>query len=282
MLRQIAETGKLITRQDRESLDEETEEAEPTSPSDDRGIWLPADAVPPLLDADGQSMLVEETWVRKLYNKFHLKEHPPPSSPTGLPPAWGWAEARGNAMASSTTMVEVEGMGEGKQEMEQDQVVMVAEQEDVDVPEEELHEEHVMIDIDGPSGSPLAGTPSRAMPPPPPAHNVLRVSRWQRMVSWVSDIIWGGRSLVAGRATESDVLQRRSKDSTAATDAWAWLKAHDELMLEMARGEVFFGFKEASIAFPPSFRWKPGTFAGAFDRVSEWLRIEPSRGSTYP
>lgn len=47
-------------------------------------------------------------------------------------------------------------------------------------------------------------------------------------------------------------------------DTWAWVAEHDELGQAMKKGSVFFGFLEAPITFPPSFKWKQGRDAGNF------------------
>lgn len=39
-----------------------------------------------------------------------------------------------------------------------------------------------------------------------------------------------------------------------ARDAWAWIMQHDELTQAMKEGGALFGFVEAPITFPPSFR----------------------------
>lgn len=48
------------------------------------------------------------------------------------------------------------------------------------------------------------------------------------------------------------------------THSWAWVAEHDELSLAMKNGWVLYGFVEAPINFPPSFKWKPNASAGNF------------------
>ena len=51
-------------------------------------------------------------------------------------------------------------------------------------------------------------------------------------------------------------------------NAWEWVKSNDELSAQMEEGEVFSGFREGAITFPPSFRWKPFARAGDYCQVS--------------
>lgn len=52
------------------------------------------------------------------------------------------------------------------------------------------------------------------------------------------------------------------EDST--TGIWGWVKKHDELTSAMESGAVLYGFVEAPITFPPSFKWKKDCHAGDF------------------
>jgi len=54
---------------------------------------------------------------------------------------------------------------------------------------------------------------------------------------------------------------------------WGWVRNHDQLMGEMSKGNIFCGFREGEIRFPPSFRWVRGAHGGDYDRVSTWCII---------
>ncbi|TYZ68972.1 hypothetical protein PybrP1_012930 [[Pythium] brassicae (nom. inval.)] len=56
----------------------------------------------------------------------------------------------------------------------------------------------------------------------------------------------------------SGSADEREASRGAGKLVWADLLAHDELTNWMASGQVFFGFREAQIAFPPSYRRKRG------------------------
>lgn len=76
-------------------------------------------------------------------------------------------------------------------------------------------------------------------------------------------------ALAMGRA-ESDVvatLQRAPPSMTG--DTWAWVEEHDELIQAMREGAALFGFVEAPITFPPSFRWNENKSAGNFTGLPE-------------
>lgn len=57
---------------------------------------------------------------------------------------------------------------------------------------------------------------------------------------------------------------------------WAWVRKYDELSRAMKEREVFSGFSEGPITFPPSFRWRRGANAGDFDQVSGDISVVPS------
>lgn len=61
------------------------------------------------------------------------------------------------------------------------------------------------------------------------------------------------------------------QDVTGQGEPWEWVGCFDELLSEMRKGEVFAGFKEGLLAFPPSFRWKPRATAGDYDQVIGWM-----------
>ena len=44
--------------------------------------------------------------------------------------------------------------------------------------------------------------------------------------------------------------------SSFSSNPWGWVARLDELSLSMQNCSVFWGFQEASIAFPPSYRWR--------------------------
>jgi hypothetical protein len=48
---------------------------------------------------------------------------------------------------------------------------------------------------------------------------------------------------------------------------WDWVKDHDELIHMMKQGSVFYGFVEAPITFPSSFKWNPYGCAGDFTDI---------------
>jgi len=48
---------------------------------------------------------------------------------------------------------------------------------------------------------------------------------------------------------------------------WSWVNSHDELITVMDNGQVFYGFQEGQIEFPPSFRWRRSCYGGDYDRV---------------
>lgn len=56
---------------------------------------------------------------------------------------------------------------------------------------------------------------------------------------------------------------------TCAGDNWGWVSTHDELARAMKDGSVLFGFIEAPIKFPPSFKWKEGCHAGDFTDMAK-------------
>lgn len=49
-----------------------------------------------------------------------------------------------------------------------------------------------------------------------------------------------------------------------ASDIWGWVRKYDELTSAMKSGAVLYGFIEAPITFPPSFKWKKGCHAADF------------------
>jgi len=53
---------------------------------------------------------------------------------------------------------------------------------------------------------------------------------------------------------------------TSTSSLWDWVAEYDELMLEMRAGQVFAGFVEGPLAFPPPFRWRRGGNAGSFTK----------------
>lgn len=59
-------------------------------------------------------------------------------------------------------------------------------------------------------------------------------------------------------------LDAFGQSSFCTEDNWAWVSTHDELARAMKDGSVLFGFVEAPIKFPPSFKWKEGGHAGDF------------------
>jgi len=48
---------------------------------------------------------------------------------------------------------------------------------------------------------------------------------------------------------------------------WCWVRKYDELTQAMRGKEVFTGFEEGHIMFPPSFRWRAKSSGGDFDKV---------------
>jgi len=101
------------------------------------------------------------------------------------------------------------------------------------------------------------------------AVSILR-SASERDLSWPKRIIDGMKRLFMGSKLEaeiSDIAGDKTQQDVVETKAWAWVRRHDELRKEMAKGHVFYGFKEGPLAFPPSFRLIPGKYGGDFDRV---------------
>jgi hypothetical protein len=75
--------------------------------------------------------------------------------------------------------------------------------------------------------------------------------------------------------TSSDAFSSFSSSSDAflvyspkapAGSLWDWVAEYDELMLEMRAGQVFAGFAEGPLTFPPPFRWRRGGNAGNFTK----------------
>ncbi len=64
-------------------------------------------------------------------------------------------------------------------------------------------------------------------------------------------------------SSSSDAYLMYSSQPTAAS-VWNWVPEHDELKLEMRAGQVFAGFLEGPLAFPPPFRWRRGGNGGNF------------------
>jgi len=61
---------------------------------------------------------------------------------------------------------------------------------------------------------------------------------------------------------------------------WRWVRAYDQLTREMRKGEVFLGFSEGVISFPPSYRWNKSMLAGDFNKVRDAER-ERERGNSF-
>lgn len=49
--------------------------------------------------------------------------------------------------------------------------------------------------------------------------------------------------------------------------AWSWLQECEELIVAMRETQVFYGFQEQTIRFPPSFKWKAHADAHSFTDV---------------
>lgn len=59
-------------------------------------------------------------------------------------------------------------------------------------------------------------------------------------------------------------MQVETSRTCTRINPWAWVAEHDELSLAMKQGWVLYGFVEAPITFPPSFKWKTNASAGNF------------------
>lgn len=69
--------------------------------------------------------------------------------------------------------------------------------------------------------------------------------------------------LEKGSSFDPSIL-RRADLNAEEKNIWGWVADHDELSLAMKDGAVLFGFVEAPINFPPSFKWKEKGSAGNF------------------
>jgi len=72
---------------------------------------------------------------------------------------------------------------------------------------------------------------------------------------------------------ESNVGSKRQETlaQNGANNRWGWVVHYDELINEMALGEIFLGFKEGPLSFPPTYRWRPKTYGGGFDQVCMFM-----------
>lgn len=59
-------------------------------------------------------------------------------------------------------------------------------------------------------------------------------------------------------------LRRVDTDWEEQNNFWGWVVEHDELTQAMQNGDVLFGFVEAPITFPPTFKWKEEGSGGNF------------------
>jgi hypothetical protein len=68
-------------------------------------------------------------------------------------------------------------------------------------------------------------------------------------------------------STSSDaylVYAGHSHGAASSASLWDWIAEYDELTIEMRAGQIFAGFAEGQLTFPPSFRWRCGGDAGDF------------------
>ena len=63
-------------------------------------------------------------------------------------------------------------------------------------------------------------------------------------------------------------FKRNCLSHTGGAEEWNTLLELDELKTHMKAGQLLHGFREGSIRFPPSFRWRRKAFAGSFDNMS--------------
>lgn len=66
-----------------------------------------------------------------------------------------------------------------------------------------------------------------------------------------------------------EVVSTLERPQRPVDETWAWVERHDELINAMKEGGALFGFVEAPITFPPSFRWNAKTSAGNFTTLAE-------------
>ncbi|TFJ85346.1 hypothetical protein NSK_003392 [Nannochloropsis salina CCMP1776] len=71
-----------------------------------------------------------------------------------------------------------------------------------------------------------------------------------------------------GREGRSKGGRKGGRKERQLMDAWSWIGKCDELSRAMETGDLLFGFHEAPIRFPPSFRWVSGASAGDFTQLS--------------
>jgi len=261
VLTRVAESGIAVMRRSASLLSLGQDDGmieldcEPDSPSDGEGIWSP-----------GEGDAISQDWLRGQYYKFHIKRgHNGPGLLARMGfPSWGWLDTTGGMIVPTGKGME---SGFGKECKEDSGVAEVEEEgedgalsdddsshdddDDQEKREEKRSEgEHVVIDMEASDSQ--------------PASSATRI-QWRRMVERFNRLIDGSGSRQIGSSEECRREYSLFRDSPSI---WAWMRTYDELTSEMASGNVFFGFKEGPITFPPSFRWRPRTIGGAFDRVS--------------
>ena len=77
-------------------------------------------------------------------------------------------------------------------------------------------------------------------------------------------------------------LGDRNRSQNLRVEAWKWVKQKDVMSQRMAKGLLFYGWQEAEITFPPSFKWRVGASAGDYtDRgVLQTAYVTRRRGET--
>lgn len=102
--------------------------------------------------------------------------------------------------------------------------------------------------------------------------------RWSGLINWWSRS-WSieGHGSGSGCSSSGGIYSSTEEEEeedgetvqkqSSRAGAWSWVGGVDELMREMGKGEVFGGFQEGPVAFPPSFRWKAQARAQDFDQV---------------
>lgn len=71
-----------------------------------------------------------------------------------------------------------------------------------------------------------------------------------------------------GQSSTGSYFVKEEAMNSDQPQPWMWVRSMDQLTKEMNRGEVFAGFSEGPISFPPSYRWHRGAVAGDFNKVS--------------
>ena len=263
-LHHIADSGKSTIKatQSHCTLDFE---GEPSSQSDDlsrRGIWQTPFPSSLVLSRRGES--ADSFWLSEHYEKFHHIGHHEYRlpSPQG-PPSWSRI-GRTTAGVKLTEVPVIDEAEEGdhhEEEMEDEEPEEEKYAQAIiegGVQEKDTNNGHVAVEIEG-TGVSLSSAAS------PLGSPLSKPSSWSLRSIWKH--VGSDRRLMS-KGEEPTKKVPSSLFKRGHSGLWEWIASHDELMMEMTKGEVFWGFKEGQIAFPPSFRWKPKTFGGGFDQVS--------------